>query len=496
MPDMTTYQPPGVYVEDISQDIVVPINPGVQESLLCIVAPAQGYQSAVQNVAVFSATGTALLHAGVVHDATLVLRTLSGTLLVKDADYTAVPDLTGPEAITRITRLPVNPATPSPAGVTDGSLVQATYHFTDSSYYTPRRFTEYGALSSAYGPALSSESGAVEPVISSLSLAAKVAFENGAGEVLAVAVNHGTGTWQEAFAATYTLLETDHRVSVLVVIPPDAEVDTGVKLGLYLADMRTHCGGAAANGYGRTVITAGSPEYNEATAAYETNAIAVANKRVVLSYPTRLNINNPQTGQVVEVSGAYGAAAMGGRLVLNSVEKSLTRQVLNSFNSIPASVRQKMSLAFKNNLSSNGVCVIETDRLNRLVVRHAVTTDVSALTTREISLVRIADVLSQTIQVGLDNSGLIGEPIDDEMTIKVKSALVSLLERAVADDVIVSYVQVLVKQQALPNGDPSVIECQFSYRPAVPLNYITVKFSLNLSTGLVEDTSDNSSSSS
>lgn len=486
MVDFTSYAPPGVYVEDISQDIVTPLTPGVPENLLCIVAEAQGYQVTVENIAVFSLTATALANAEVIQDATLVLRTLTGTLLVEDADYVVATEVVNNANITTIKRLPINPLTASPVGVTDGQLVRVTYSFIDTNYYTPQRFSNYNALAAVYGPALTSVVGAADPVVSPLSLAAKVAFENGAGEIIALPIDHGTGTYRENFAAAYEKLVTDHRISVMAVVIPETEADTGAELVEYCTDMKQHCDAAASNGFGRTIITGGSIVYDEVDTPYEDVATTTVNKRVVLVYPTRYNLNNAKTAHIVEVGAGYAAAALGGRLVLNSVEKSLTRQVVRSFDSIPSSIQQKMTVPFKNNLSASGVCVIETDRLDRLVVRHAVTTDMSALNTREISLVRIADVLLQDIQVGLDTSGLIGDPIDAEMTIRVKGALVGLLEQAVDENTIVSYTQVLVRQLALPGGDPSVIECQFAYQPAVPLNYIVVKFTLNLLTGIIE----------
>jgi hypothetical protein len=490
MVDVSTYVPPGVYVQDISQDIVVPLAPGLTQNLLCIVAPAIGYQSVTENIPVFSLLATALTNPGVV-DGSLVLTTLTGTPLVEGTDYSVSTAVVNSVTVTSITRLPSNPLTASPAGVTDGQLIQVSYHFVDANYYNPQLFTEYNSLASVYGPAFSSDPAAADPVISPLTMGAKIAFENGAGAILAVAVatpgSPDSTTWRAAFAAAYGLLVTDHRVSVMVPIVPDSYINTGSGVVDFATDLREHCDAAAANGYGREVLLGAASSFDDSAYAYETIAQTTANKRIVSIYPFRFNLYNPLTAQFVEVGGKFAAAALGGRLVYNSVEQSLTRQAVASFDSLPASVQQKMTTAFKNNLSANGVLVIETDRLDRLVVRHAVTTDPTALNTREISLVRISDVLTQDIEVGLENSGLIGQPIDVTMAMRVKGALIGILEQEVLNSVIVSYIQVLVSQQQLPNGDPSVIECQFAYQPAVPLNYIRVQFALNLTTGALVD---------
>jgi hypothetical protein len=47
------------------------------------------------------------------------------------------------------------------------------------------------------------------------------------------------------------------------------------------------------------------------------------------------------------------------------------------------------------------------------------------------------------------------------------------------------YNNLAVRQQTAPSGDPTVIECKFAYQPAIPLNYITVSFSIDLSSGAV-----------
>lgn len=488
MPDLSNYLPPGVYVEDASREIADALNPVLNDELLCIVAPALGYVAASENLALSSEDAVNLANRGVVENS-IVVKTPGGAVLVKDTDYAVGVDSTDPDAVvTSLTRLPADPAVASPGGLLDGGPVVVTYNYADAAYFQPQVFTNHTDLARVYGPALSDVAGAANPVVSPLSLASKIAFENGASRVMAVAVDKGEGTWAEGFQNSYALLETDHRVSVLVAVFPDGEADSASELSALVTDLRLHVDATAANGFGRLVLTGAAPGYDEAADPFEEVAQSAANKRIVTVYPTRFTLYNQALSQTVEVGGGYAAAAIGGRLMLNAVERGVTREVLNTLTGLPTSVQQKMSRAFKDNLAKNGVLVIETNRANRLVVRHGITTDTSSIITREISLVRIADVLLQDVQVGLENSGLIGDPIDDEMSTRVKSVLMGILETEMAEGVIVNYANVLVRQQALPNGDPSVIECQFAYRPAVPLNYITVQFTLDLNSGVVAET--------
>lgn len=489
MPDLSNYLPPGVYVEDVSREVADAINPLLNDELLCIVAPAQGYVTATENLALSSTVPVELANTGVVQDSSLVVKTAGGVTLVKDTDYSVDVDDTDPTApVTSLLRLPSNPATASPGGLLNNGAVVVSYHYADATYFEPQVFSDYSSLAKVYGPGLGDVVGGAA-VVSPLSLASQIAFENGASRVMAVAVNHN-GTWKDDFKDAYDLLTTDHRISVLVAVFPEGEADTGSELTGLLTDLRLHVDATAANGYGRLVIASGASTYDDVADPFEEIAESVANKRIVAVYPTRYTIFNSNLSQTVEVGGGYAAAALGGRLMLNEVQRGLTRQVLNSLSGVPVSVARKMSKAFKDNLAKSGVLVIEPNRNNRLVVRHGLTTDVSSIVNREISLVRVADVLLQDVQVGLENAGLIGDPIDDEMSTRVKSVLMGILEAEVAEEVIVNYANVLVRQQALPNGDPSVIECQFSYRPAVPLNYITVSFALDLNSGVVTETTD------
>jgi hypothetical protein len=112
----------------------------------------------------------------------------------------------------------------------------------------------------------------------------------------------------------------------------------------------------------------------------------------------------------------------------------------------------------------------------------------TSLTTREVSLVRIADGLFELVQLGMEGAQLIGEPITADTVVQVKGALSSLLEQAKISELIVDYANLQVRQQIYPSGDPSIIDCKFSYQPAVPLNYITVQFSVDLQSGDVGDT--------
>lgn len=499
MVDFTRYNPPGVYVEDISTPLVT--SAGIPQSITCLVGPALGYIMATESVVIDADVAAVLTNRGVFTTAVdgppaiaaPVVKKLDGTTLTVGTDYTLAVDASGPgggpNAVTSISRVS------SSTNVSDGDIVTITYSYANADYYQPQVFTDFDSVVTVYGlPMVSSapSSPNSSQVFSPLAMGAQVAFQNGATVLLCVALNPSDGTLQQQFKAAYAKLATNYQASIIVpVFPDDLSVSSGTvaQYTTTLAtDLEAHCVAASADGYPRVGLFGAPRNYSESDQAMDAFAGAIKNKRVILTYPNRLQFFNGMTNQITEISGCYLAAALGGLLGSLPTNRGLTKESVTSFVGFSAPVAQVMTKLFKNTLSQAGVCVVEMNRLNQMLVRHGVTTDMTSLLTREISLVRIADTLFEIIQLGMEAAQLIGEPITPETVIQVRGALQSLLEQSVASDLIVAYANLSVKQQTYPSGDPSIIECKFSYQPALPLNYVTVSFQVDLQSGVVGDT--------
>jgi hypothetical protein len=324
---------------------------------------------------------------------------------------------------------------------------------------------------------------------------------NGASSVLALSLNPSDGTLAQQFTAAYAKIAADYRAMLLVPLFVDgapqgdttaADAHTASAVLALAQGAASHCTNAAANGYGRMAFIGVETNYDSATKPFDQLAGGLTNKRAVLAYPNQLSFFNSQLSQTTTVSGYYLAAAMAGKLAGGDPDQGLTQQVLTGFNGFPAALAQQQTKTFKDSLSKAGVAVAEITRSGAMWTRHGVTTDMSSLTSREINIVRAGDVLFEMVQTGMENAGLIGDPIDADMTTKVKGALAGILELAVSNSVIQAYGNLAVRQQALPSGDPSIIECQFAYAPSVPLNYITVTFAIDLNSGdFTTTTTDN-----
>lgn len=514
MPDFSSYVPPGVYVQDTSQPVVTPTT--IATSTVTVIGPSVGYQTNTELAQVYWNSGTALAKRGIFVTAVVgppaisapVVKNAAGTTLAYGTDYTFTVDASGvggaANAVTYIKRLGTSddPSATSPGGLKDGDAVYVTYNYADTTYYTPQLFTDPSQISATYGAAVSGTTPSnpnASQVVCPLTLAAQIAMANGASTVMALPTNPADGTIKEQFAAAYAKILTDYNAALIVPLFVDAsaqdtedpaDAHTADAVLALIQDANAHCVSASADGYGRIAFVGFETNYDFTARNFDAVAKSITSKRTVLAYPHQMSFYNTRLAQTTVVSGYYLAAAMAGQLAGGAVARGLTNVAVTGFNGLPPALAQLQTRAFKDGLSSAGVSVVEATRTGTLSVRHGLTTDVSSLTSREISLVRVGDVLLELVQTGMQGAGLIGEPIDADMTTRVKGTLSGILEKAVTDAVIRSYTSLAVRQQALPSGDPSVIEAQFAYAPSVPLNYITVTFAIDLTSGDVTTTTD------
>ncbi len=442
-----------------------------------------------------TATNTVTINWGAVTGATgykVYGRTAAGELLLATVGLVLTYTDTG--AATPGGALPTVNTTSSTTvgGVAVGDTVVVTYCYTDSSYFTPLLFDDYSLVEATYGQALITTLPTLptDPqIVSPLSLAAWIAMSNGANVVLCLATDPTDGDLRAQLVAAYEKLRGDYRIGTLVPVLADDDVDGSQALFQnYGSDLKVHVEQSADDGFPRVGIIGASNLYGTLAGVgappMDDDAASFASSRVVLAYPNKINLYNSAINRLTEISGYYLAAAYAGVLESNPTQQGLTRETVVGFGGFPASVTRYQTKQFKDRLSGGGVCVTEIDRQNRMVVRHGTSTDPTNVLTREVSITRGRDALYEGLQLGLDSSGLIGAPIDDEMTRRVQGAVVGILESLVSAGIVIAYDNVQVRQQTVETGgDPTVIEVKFAYKPAIPLNYILVSFAINLSTG-------------
>jgi hypothetical protein len=481
------YAPPGVYIEETASTLVG--STGLPPTLVALVGPAVGYQTGSDQVSL-SDDGALLSAKGIDLTTVVVTRGDTGADLVANTDYDLAKSSTssGQDYLVTLSR---HAGTSVPAD----AAVLVTYRYTDPSYFTPRRLDDYEDVKALYGEPLNLVSPTLgqsgyQAVTSPLSLAAKVAFENGAGElVLVPTAPPGAGATtaaarstalRSALAAAYQRIETNHDVNVVVPLTDGLITADATGAGTELA---AHVDGCAADGYYRVGVLGFDPAVTTAPDALLGTG-GFRSKRLVLAYacPDGLSYYNGVASRTLALGHQYLAAAYAGRLASLPVQYGLTRQVMRSFSGLAGASPSKTT---KDQYAAAGVAVTEVDRLGQLVVRHGLTSDVTSLNSREISVVRARDSLVTLLQVGVDTSGLIGQPTTIDTLMSVKSVVAGLLEHAVLTGTVVAYSDLKVRQRSV---DPSVIEVKFGWSPAYPINYIVLSFTVNVATGVLDET--------
>jgi hypothetical protein len=496
IPSFSTYQPPGVYVQDVSTPIIVPSLAPSQ--VLTLVGPALGYRTAVQSLLISASSPVALTYAGVYTTAQSgppaiaapVVKTLAGTTLTVGVDYsfTTTADPSGNPALATTTISRVGGS----VNVSDGQQVSVTYNYADATYFQPQVFTDPQSVVNAYGqpflstvPATANASQVANP----LSAAAQLAFANGATTLLALALNPADGTLVQQFDSAYAKIATQAAATIVVpVFADDMTVSSGTVASACQV-LAQHLDAAMWSAYGdgfpRQGIFGLPRNYSESDEPVSTLAKNIASRRTILAYPEVALLFNSATGQTFRAAGCYLAVALGAILSSLPVNTGLTNQVIKGVTGLTQTEIAQMTNAFMNGLAASGVSVCFMNYNGALVCRQGLTTDMSAVNFQEISLVRQSDALLVAVRQGLTGSGLIGSPITTNTISVVQEALLGILEAAIANQVINDYTNVSVTQQVYPGGNPTIISISFIYLPALPLNYIAVQMSVDLTSGLV-----------
>lgn len=499
IPSFSSYTPPGIYVSDTTGPIVT--STGNFPQVLAIVGPALGYRTASQSFKIYAATGALLSFQGVFTTAVsgppaiaapVVTITGTSTVLVAGTDYsfTVTPDPSGNAAlaIASISRVGTSTA------IADGAQVSITYNYADITYYQPQAFTNFPAVVNAYGAPLVATAPSTpntSQVANPLSYAAQIAFGAGASTLIAVALNPADGALEAQLQSAYSKLANNYYTTIVVPVFPDylSSLSGSNNVSQYSLNLASDLDGAM-----RSAANAGFPrigffglpiDYSESSMSLPAFTSSLNDARIVVVYPEILQAYNSLTQMTFLCSACYLAVALGALLSTLPANTGLTRQTVPGFAGITAAENAAMTPAFMNSLAASGATVVFQNRLGALAVRHGLTTQMGALNTREISMVRQADALLVALQAGLENSGLIGTPITPTTVVTVQGAIVSILQQAIAQGTIISYTNLVVAQEIFPTGDPTIIAASFTYAPAVPLNYIEATFAIDLANGLV-----------
>jgi hypothetical protein len=503
------YRPPGVNVNEIVTTTISPIlsSPGTP----CLVGRATGVQTRTDQ---FLLTGTTLTPL----PGLSVGSSLSSILSVKDAldpskgasdgsgylvttDYTVTTGLSG--GITRV----------GAGGIATNTLVNVTYTYVASDYFLPTLMTNMGSVESKYGPALNNAGTAIN---SALSYAASCAFENGASSVVCQALfvrqtpgNPATDAQQPTDTSAATLstwqdtlynLRDIEDINILVPIIGQSMPNVGdsVQVSIFQA-VEDHL---AYMNVSQQYIFAIFGEDNSASSTVATQTIIQSHattlrgrhggataEQIAIINTASFQRPSTQMGQYISVGGQYLAAAVAGMLSSFPVSVALTRKAISGF----VKVLDTRDGQQKNADAGAGLMVIEQKGSNT-IIRHGITiNNTGGAAKAEVSVVRAKHRMIESVRDTIDRQ-IVGQIIADANAPNIVANTVSaVLEGLRQNRDLVDYTAVESQYTSL---DPTMINVRFAYRPAFPLNYVNIEFSLNLSSATVSVLTGNKSLSS
>lgn len=502
-----TYTPPGVTVQELTSLSVSPI--AAAPSVACVVGLSAGSIRRTDAITLNATTATPI--PGLPAGATIV----TGNILVTDS-YTnpsAVPagynSSTGYGAAeytlntTNNTLARVSSGGSGTSGaslIPDGETVYLTYDYLPVDYFTAALYTDLASVEARYGQA----SDALGNIVSPLSYGAFMAFEGGANQVYAAPLfkltssadpssvrlqptasdNAASATWQQTL---YALRDFD---DINIIVPIVGQSQTSVTDAAMLSifhEVQDHC---YVQGLDNRYVLAilGEDSSTDATKATKSTIRSHADdlrarhggltaQDTILFNTSRFTRPASNPAGVIVIGAQYEAAALAGLLSSTPVSTSVTRSVLSGATVItdPRSKQDKIDDGAK------GLLVVE-DNTGVIVIRHAITLDTSSTANRQISVVRAKHKVIESVRTTLETR-VIGKTIVSVNSADfVAAAVQGVLDQLVSNQDILGYGSI---QARTLQGDPTTVEVRFDYRPAFALDYINIKFSLDLSSQTV-----------
>lgn len=464
--DTTKYNPPGVYTESV---------PGPQLNVLstapdavAIFGESIGYQTYTETLIIPADSSVpqpvALTQKGA-NAATLVVRNSNTSVpYVLNTDYTvtttagAGATLGDGNDVVTVKRVAIG-------GLAALTPVQVSYQFTDPTYYNLYTFFDFDNLRDHYGPAFNTAGTLTSP----LTLAASLAFLNGAQSIVTVST---TGATTQNYIDALTKLENAPSVAVIATTSGSSAVITAVSNHVINQSNNRH--------ERRAILGTDGTSTAVSSSAKITIAQGLVNKRVALVSPSVVKYYNSDLSSYILLGGQYVAAAVAGLSVSLNRSEPLTRKQILGFVGLTENVAEQQ----KSIETQGGLMVLEQvgASTSNIRIRHGVTTSTATIFTKEWSIPGQEDALSFRIRDSLDAGGLLGSVIRDTTLITVKAATDAALDSLVTSDTIIAYSDLKVRQ--LPTS-PDKVEVRFGWQPAIPLNYVLVKFSINVVDGTI-----------
>lgn len=473
MSQVQGYQNPGVYVEQASTPIVTSAVLSTVPNILFL-AYSPNLPIATQNdTFLFTSTSGiqtfTLSQSGTISNFVLT-NSLTGSPLVSGTNYSGPTTVSGVTTFTTIS---------GSSFVYDSTYLQASYTYTTVSPGSLYTFSDYNSAANVFGQPFV-YSGSTPVVNSPASLAAFLAFQNGAPQVSLYNIVSTSGSTSDFLTAIQSFAGVD-SFDLLVPLVYDSAYNSGSSGPLY-DGISNFLNAQANNGIFQRAFVG----LDNSTAGSFFIPINIANdlgnSRIsVVNLPT-VNYNpgfNSSTGTttgVISINGYYVAAALAGMWASRAPQVPLTNKSVAGF----VGISNQLSSSQETTQQSYGVLVVAQKRNGTMYVRHGLTTDTSNWLTQEISINTVGDYVAKNFKTNFINSNLIGQALTTSVFSAINDLTVGLLSELQTSGVIMGYTGLNVVQD--PNN-PTRVLVSFLYSPTIPLNYINVTIAINTANG-------------
>lgn len=374
--------------------------------------------------------------------------------------------------------------------------VVVEYQATPTTYWLPTRHFSLADIEDQYGAAFNSDGSVNSP----LSFGALLLFDEGASSVVCqplFAVSGGekvvasgqVADWQ----TTLESLRDIEDVNVIVPLLSTGSLPSNDALSLsILQAVRSHIAYMRVNASTDVVCIAGEDGTGSGTGSPATlqahgEVLGLSSEKINfgLVTPGSFGYSNPVSGTTTNIGGQYAACAFAGNMAGRGIAASMTRKPIGSLRTVNV-IRSKRD---KDEDAAHGLIVLESQ--NGLVrVRHSITTATASPSTtaaeRELSVVRAKFYVIREVRRILDTQ-VVGEiPADDNAPFTVQVLVSNILQNLISSGVIAGFNPASVQARRLVSN-PTAIEVRFTYQPNLPLNNISIKFSLDLTSGLITE---------
>ena len=357
----------------------------------------------------------------------------------------------------------------------DGDTYYISYKYRRTDF-SPRIFTQYEDIVATYGNYNVALNGYVS---NGVTLAAQLAMQNGAEEVIISQVESDTNQgFKDAIDKLANVDENIISVDIIVPLTTDYEVIQHLSdhVTLYSSDeyclYRMGYVGASKD----EPIDSDAKDYEGDKLGSIQKTMAIKNERMVYVVPGTIQktVINPITGYSVvrTLPAPYAAAAVAGLAMRNDLAEPLTNKIVYGIDSL-GTIYQEVDA---NKLANAGCLVLKQDK-NEIRVRHGITTFYEFQTfndvhSNEITFIQIKDRVISLCRSELGRK-YVGNKLKTSILNDIEYTLTQLLNTLAAAETIIGYEGVSVTRDI---DNPMQVNIRFFIEAVYPLNFLEVEF--------------------